>query len=141
MKRFKKWLSDDPMNIVMTAVVLAVLIMIIGFTDAAWWDAKRNVPVAAEKDGTQWSRWNAGLFSFAVYTRFADGREEMAHVGLIGAKWMENAVAGSTGWNGKKCGRAGLWRSCRNLNAEETTELNRLLIRGRWRTGQYDHTI
>lgn len=135
MKRFKKWLKGDPMNIVLTAIVLSVLIMVVGFTGAAHWDAKRKFAYT-EPNGLMVARWNAGFLSFVVYTRFADGREDLAHVGQIETKWMENAVAGSTGWSGKKCGNTWLWWSCRNLNAEETAELSQMLIKGRWRTGQ-----
>ncbi len=64
------------MHMLMAAAALAVLIVTVGVTGATWGEARRDF-TRIESDGSHVSRWNAGIFSFAVYRRWANSREEV----------------------------------------------------------------
>ena len=132
MKRFRKWLEHDPVNILATAVFLTALITGIGLTATIHRDAQREFAFQ-EHDGSYVARWNAGTFSFAVYTRYGDMKEDVARVGLVGTAWVER-----TGklFRFQSCWNNGLWRRCNAPGDAEQQELLRLLREGRRRTSQ-----
>lgn len=72
MKRFKKWLRDDTMNIVLTAAAIAVIIMVVGFTAATIGEAHRGYGFTTV-DGIGMARWHLHGRTYAEYTGRSQG--------------------------------------------------------------------